>query len=454
MEKPRRRGRRVRAALHSMAGIILVVAAGVGYWLATLYPGGSPHSGHLALVRATVLVGEELEPRAGTTVLVRDGVVVGVGMEAEIGLPAEARVLDLSGYTLMPGLVDVHVHLGAPELGAGQEFGALQMPAHLFDLVRFVPGKRRALLGHGVTTVRSLGDEHRWVLEMRRLLRCGELEGPRLYAAGPIFTTAGGHPVVTIGADPNSDSVRLPTTSDAARRAIRDLAGGADPVDLIKVVQERGDPLFPLEPIALDVLHAIVDEAHRHDIQVVAHWGTREDLEDVIAVGVDGLEHLEVRNGLEDWGEIVALLVDRGISITPSLGVLEAATRRPGSPLPADVVRTAQRRIAAFHAEGGRVLVGSDAGMPGVPYGAGVHREMELLVESGLSPQAALVAATSEAARALRSERIGVIATGRAADLVVVEGDPLGDIRSARNVVMVFRDGRLVVDRRREREER
>jgi enamidase len=118
-----------------------------------------------------------------------------------------------------------------------------------------------------------------------------------------------------------------------------------------------------------------------------------------------------------------------------------------GVVIPPPVLQRLQHRVAEYHAAGGRVVVGSDAGMPGVPFGAGVHRELELLVESGLTPQQALKGATSESAKVLRSHQIGAIAPGRVADLVAVIGDPLQDIKAVRAVVMVFRDGRLVVDR-------
>lgn len=106
------------------------------------------------------------------------------------------------------------------------------------------------------------------------------------------------------------------------------------------------------------------------------------------------------------------------------------------------------RRVEEFHRAGGVVVVGSDAGMPGVRFGTGVHREMGLLVESGLSPLEVLKGATSQAATVLATDQIGAIEAGKAADLVVIDGDPLDDIGAIREVVMVFRDGRLVVDRR------
>ena len=351
-------------------------------------------------------------------------------------------MLDLRGYTVLPGLIDLHVHLGLPERERGQAVGPAQLPALLFDALRFVPGARRAFLAHGVTTVRSLGDEHHWVMELRRRLRSRELEGPRLFAAGPMFTTPGGHPVVTFGVDPASDAVRLPATADEARRAVAALAGGGDGVDLIKVVQERGRPERPLQPIARDVLRAIVAEAHARGLAVAAHWGTRADLEDVLAAGVDGLEHVEARGLLEGWPEeALAALVDRDLPLTPTLAVTDVA-------LPPPVHRQLRRRVGEFHAAGGRVVVGTDAGLPGVRFGGGVHRELALLVDSGLSPRQALRAATSDAARVLGVDDIGAVEPGRAADLVAVAGDPLADIRAARDVILVLRDGRLVVDRR------
>jgi enamidase len=246
--------------------------------------------------------------------------------------------------------------------------------------------------------------------------------------------------VVTIGVDPYSDGVRLPATPEEARRAVRELAGGDNPVDLIKVVQDRGNPQFRrLE---------IVDEAHAHGLPVTAHWGTPADLEDLLAAGVDGLEHLEPRGVQEGWSpELLNALIARDLSLTPTLTVLEAATHRPRSPLPPTVMQVSQRQLAAFHAAGGRVVVGSDAGMPGVRFGPGVHRELELLVESGLTPKEALKAATSQAARVLRADHIGAIESGRAADLIVIDGDPLQRIQDSQNIVIVFRDGRLVVDR-------
>src|SRR3712207_6528679 len=199
---------------------------------------------------------------------------------------------------------------------------------------------------------------------------------------------------------------------------VRALATGPTPVDLIKVVQERGSVDRPLTPLTPAVLRAVVEEAHAHGLPVVAHWGSLADLEDVLAAGVDGLEHLEARELLDGWPDgYLQALVDRGVALDPTLAVTEVA-------LPEEPHRALRQRAAEYAAAGGTLVVGSDAGMPGVPFGGGLHRELELLVEAGLAPQEALQAATVRAAAVLRTDRIGVVAPGRAADLLVVDGAP------------------------------
>lgn len=205
-------------------------------------------------------------------------------------------------------------------------------------------------------------------------------------------------------------------------------------------MQERGRPERSLEPIPPDVLKAIVVEAHAQGLPVTAHWGSLEDLEDVLAARVDGLEHIEAREILNGWpDDILELLVKNNVPVTPTLSVTDAV-------LPPQVAQQLRLRVGELRAAGGRIVVGSDAPINGVLFGEGVHRELELLVESGLASHEALRAATSEAARVLRTDRIGAIEPGRAADLVVVDGNPLQDIRDTQKVVMVFRDGRTVVN--------
>ncbi len=423
-----------------------LVSGAVLYDATSFRPRSGPQTGNLALVGATVLAGDSLSPVTDGVVLIRSGVITEVGPASEVTPPAGAEVVDLSGYTLLPGLIDLHVHLGSPELPAGGETGPLTLPGAIWDAMRYAPGHRRAALEHGVTTVRSLGDERGWVAQLRTQVAHGELEGPRVLMSGPLFTTAGGHPIATVGTDLDSDMVRLPITVHEARSMVRALAEPPNRVDVIKVVHDSGYSERPLTPLPLDVLDAIVEEAHAHGLNVTAHWSTMQDLDDLLMAGVDGLEHIESQDLLVGWPpDVLARLVTADVPVTATLVVSEAALTEEKAP---GAIAALQERVRELHAAGGRVVAGSDAARPGVRFGAGVHRELALLVAAGLSPLEALRAATAEAARVLGTDDYGTISVGRAGDLVVVDGDPTADITNMSNVIMTFRDGRLVVNTR------
>ncbi|KNY30344.1 amidohydrolase family protein [Pseudobacteroides cellulosolvens] len=388
--------------------ILLLGIPGYVYYTLTLYKPKTVQKGYLALTRASVLVGENLNSFMDSTILIKDGVIVKVGNSSDITIPEGAATLDMNGCTVMPGLIDMHVHLSSYEHQVNKVLNFLSMPKMLADLVRFTPDKRQALLKNGVTSVCSLGDEYKWIMDLKKQIRDGVLEGPRIFAAGPVFTIPGSHTTDVLGADP--ESVRLPSTPEEAQRMVRELAHNDEPIDLIKVVQDRGDRQHALHPVAHDILHAIVNEAHNHSLPVVARWGTEEDLQDVLDAGVDSLQHLE-----DHTGDINNLWPDNILKLILNHNMP-------------------------------RIVVGTYAGMPGAFFGDGIHHEMEKLVESGLTPREALKAATSGAAKVLRTDYIGTIGVGQVADLIVIDGNPLKNIKDTRNIVMVLRDGRIVVD--------
>lgn len=442
---PRRRRRLRRLAV--VVAILVVMVAGAAVWLdATTYKQGKQQTGYLALTGATVYAGADLKQIANGTILIRDGVIVAVGTSSDVEIPEGAPVIDITGATIIPGLIDLHVHLGGPDREARSPFGWTDFPGVILQQMRNSPAQRRSALEYGVTTVRNLGGEAGWILGVQQQIEQGDLEGPRMFVAGPVFTTRGGHPVATIAGGRVSDNVRIPQTPDEARAMVRDLALNTPSVNVIKVVHDRGGPRRALEPLPTDILQAIVDEAHLHGLQVTAHWGTFEDLTELLAAGVDGLEHLESRQLVDGWDqELLDALVSRGIPATATLAVAEAAF-----PL-SDVdwaMEGLKSSVGEFHDAGGVLVAGSDAGMPGVPFGAGLHRELELLVESGLTPREALMAATVNAAQVLGVEDIGKISPGCLADLLIVRGDPVDDIEQLGDILMVFRDGRLVTDNR------
>lgn len=448
----RRRLLRTGAAL--AGGALALGASGALAWHGTRYRAQAPHSGALVIRGAQVLCGEGLAPAPGASVLVRDGVIAEVG--DRVTAPADAQLLEAPGTTVMPGLIDAHVHLGYPEIEDGEEFGPGDLPRHIWNAARHVPDARRTLLAHGVTTVRSLGDELAWVLDLREAVSAGTLEGPRILCAGPVLTTPGGHPVSTHGTDAEGDSVRLPRTPAEAGAVVAELLDDDRPVDLVKVVHESGLRDRPLPPHAPEVLGAIVESAHARGAAVTAHCGTLADLAQAVEAGADGIEHLTMRDpaaataDLEHttgrrWPEgLLERMAAAGTVLAPTLAV-EHSARAAASGAGAEARERVRARLREAHAAGIPVIAGSDAAVPGTPFGAGLIREIAELSAAGLGHREALRAATSLAARALGLRDTGAVEPGRAADLLLVRGDPLSDLDALHRVSRVLRAGRLVI---------
>jgi imidazolonepropionase-like amidohydrolase len=351
-------------------------------------------------------------------------------------LPDGVPVLEGRGLTLLPGLIDTHVHF--------QEW-----MAPLF--LRF-----------GVTAVRDVGNSAALILDARRRERSGALAGPRLVAYGPLLD--GPPPDGAPPARPLA-SVALTDPEHARAVAARQLESG---LDGLKVYAR-----LPLERV-----RAVAEVAAAHGLPVAAHLGVVSAREAVDA-GVRSLEHVLGVLTRETPASLAALpghLVDRGVFIAATLVVQEHRAHFPEAyrpdqpdldlvpravvgewlaepPPPADELPAFRadlaRRTAVlrrFHEAGGAVTAGSDAGVRFVVPGSSLHEELELLTAAGLSPGAALRAATGTAAALLGRPDLGVIAPGKLADLVLVAGDPTADITATRNVRLVLRGGAIVYE--------
>jgi imidazolonepropionase-like amidohydrolase len=403
-------------------------------------------------------------------VFVRDGRIVAV---AKPGRPADGLVeIDGRAGTLLPGLVDAHGHVVAgtapPWLG--------ELPNQTENL--------EAFLYAGVTTVLDAAALTPAVFGTRRQLAAGELVGPRLYAAGPMFTAPGGHPVAILRATvpfflrwyvvPRLS--RELGTPDEARAAVGALL--AERPDVVKVVIDRLPPDAPR--IGNDVLAALVARAHEGGLRVVAHIGTSVDVEDAMAAGVDALLHGVYLEDISDAA--VAAVRARNAPVAPTISVFdrvgEAGRMRPDgfSPLEREIAkpevlqaltrfpepttpdlerqkamfaavaagRDARRRnVAKLRAAGVTILAGSDSANTGHIPGAALHLELAALVEAGMTPGEALRAATLDNARFIAGAdpEFGSIAPGKRADLVLVEGDPTADIRATQRIRDVFQNG-------------
>jgi imidazolonepropionase-like amidohydrolase len=403
----------------------------------------------LALSHAHVIDGTGGAPLEDATILIDGSVVQAVAPDTLVP-SEEAQVLDLRGLSVLPGLIDAHVHFGGFVVeDPDWQFTYRSALPFFFDAMRGFRKRRTLALESGVTTVRSAGDNHPQILRLRDRIRAGKLVGPRIIAAGPIFTAPGGHPAGTIYKNNRyviEHATRQVEDPDEARAEVQRLA--SDGVDQIKAVYGDANPLdlaHSVPKLQLRVLQALVDEAHRSGLPTMVHVGTAQDAIEAVSAGVDSLEHgmLPGADSSECPAELPATMSDRGTFSVPTLAAAWAMKR-----MFPDALRNAMRWVAEMHRAGVCIALGTDAGAPGVVIGRAAHRELELLVESGLTPKEAIAVGTCNAAGVIRrGDRLGTTEPGKQADLIAVAGDPLKDIRMTRQVRLVLKAGTAVLNR-------
>ena len=369
-------------------------------------------------------------------VLVEDGRITAVTQDGE-GFPADAEVVDLGDATLLPGLVDTHVHLG---FDAGvNPVGQLMDDDDGALLLRM----RRAAqlsLAAGVTTVRDLGDRAYLSVTLRDWFRQGPEVGPEILASGPPLTVTGGHCHFLGGQADNEAELRHAVRVRATRG-----------VDVIKVMVTGGNLTAGIDPLTVQYtvaeLAAVVDEAHRFHRTVAAHVHGLEGVMRAVEAGVDGLEHCGfwVHDGIRADQELLDRIAAQQIRVCPTAGLVPGS----GTPPPAVAVRLPliDEAMARAHRAGVRLLAGTDAGIgPVKPHGGTAYAVQHLVDKSGLTPIEGLKTATSDAAQACGlAGRKGVLAPGADADILAVRGDALHDVGRLRDVLAVYRAGTPVV---------
>jgi enamidase len=361
---------------------------------------------------------------------VRPGAAIAIaGDRIAPAIDAGAPVLDLAGAAVIPGLIDLHVHVGAV---TADDVGRPDAELHA-EYLAHRPRVRDALVRAGVTTIRSVGDIDQAIVRMRRARLDDRLDGPRVHCVGPIFTAVGGHPVSSIYArHPELAAMGARQCSDAAA-ARREVAVLAPHVDGIKAVYS-GQPRMPAE-----ILYALGEEARRHDLWFAVHTGTPDEVREAARAGASTVEH-GVTSGDRLDDAVLAELRDRHVTYVPTLAI--QATRVPSPRF----TRSLENVRLAVEA-GCRIGVGSDAQGPQMRFGEALASELTWLVHAGMAPVDVLVAATAGAARVLGCERdLGTIVPGALADVVVIDGRPWQDIADLRRVRLVVQGGRIVYD--------
>ena len=355
--------------------------------------------------------------------------IAAVGEAARIDAGPADRVIDLGDLTLLPGLIDAHVHLSGP---APTDLD----PAH----VTASPGYRalssaaqaRALLHAGFTAVREVGSETG--VALARAIDDGAVEGPRMLAAGRVIMRTG-------GPWPGRPRARPVEGVDACRRAVHLAVREGSSLVKIGTSAYRDaatEHLFGEVPtFTVAEISAITEEAHTWGLRVAAHCAGTPAVRNAVDGGVDTVEH-----AFNIDADTIAAIVERGVWAVPTLRF----TRCCNLPWAEATYRQQIASLRALHAAGARIAVGSDStGGPLLPHGHGNAREFELMAEA-MPAAAVLTAGTLGAARAMGLDRqIGSLEPGKLADLVAVPGDPLADLAVLQRVRFVMQGGRVVV---------
>ncbi len=399
------------------------------------------------LVNGLLIDGTGLKPVEKATIEVDGTRITNVGVGKSY--PEKVAVFDLKGLVVMPGLIDCHVHFGGvvkPKPG--------QTPVMDMASSNSFASARKQSIENGVTSIRSLGDFFPDMIRLRDKIASGKLKGPRIFNAGPIFTAKGGSPAATVYAGYPyiiEHCSRQVADAKTGREEIKKVAEGG--VDCIKILVGNMDYWHYPEKVAKiswDVVEALIDEAHKHNLRVTVHVEYSPDAIIAVRAGADSIEHLiEVgtdHTDLEVPDELIKMMVDRGTYLVPTLTVHWYFLKMlPQLPRTYSAVSKGVKRL---YDAGVKIAVGTDAGAPKNPFGKAVHKEMELMVGLGMSPMAAIMAATKIAAENLgKGNELGTIEKGKLADLIVVSGDPITQIVDTKNIKLVVKDGKVLVDK-------
>ncbi len=416
------------------------------------------------------------------TVIERGAVLVRNGRIAQVfGAPPSdtavlhAEVIDAAGKTLMPGLIDMHVHVGAPG-------GVYADPARYGD-PNLAKRRLAAYLYSGITAVRSTGDWLHSSLELRNTVNSGEFLGAELFVCGPLFTAAGGHPEELIKDFPanlkntaRAEFLRQPKSAAEARQQVNELKHAG--VDGIKAVLESGNSQWGLfNRLDTGIYDAVISQAAEDRLPSATHTGSAADVGDAVRAGTNTIEHGSMVDLIP--ADLFVEMKRKDIAYDPTLSVYRAlADLKSGNAEllnrslieqvgPADLIESTRAQLSkdkhvdeavfkpmlnrlntnllsAYHS-GVMLITGSDAGNMLVVHGPTVQEEMELWVGAGIPPAAALQAATYNAAKALRADnRIGLIQKGREATFILLDGDPVKDISVTEHVNTVYFRGERI----------
>ena len=427
------------AACVAIAGLACFAAGAQAQETASAQPVTVVTAAHMLDVRSGRMVDNP-------QLLVRDGHIVSVGHTGDEA-PADAKRIELPGMTLLPGLIDMHVHLDSDPTYGG--YTGLQMGDRFWSVLT-VPHAQKTLQA-GFTTVRNVGSDAWNDVGLRQAIDAHKVIGPRVVTAAYAIGATGGHCDSTFFPPSMDQRGRYNIDSpEEARKAVRTLHKyGAQ---VIKICATGGVFSHGDEPgaqqLTLEEMKAVVDEAHMAGLKVAAHAHGAPGIKDAIRAGVDTIEHASL---IDDEG--IKLAKQRGAWLSMDIynteytqaegkknGVLEDNLRKDR-----EIADLQRENFRKAHAAGAKMIYGTDAGV--YPHGDN-GKQFAWMVRYGMTPVQAIQAATLNSAEALGRQDVGVLEAGRYADLIAVPGNPAADVTLLESVPFVMKGGDVVKDTR------
>ena len=398
-------------------------------------------TGTSAIVGGTVVDLDGKAPIENAVILVEGEWIAAIGAAGSVEIPDGAELIDVGGAWLIPGLMNMHVHLGL--VLPGKMKAELHNESEAALALRMAMNARDSLQA-GVTTIRLTGDLHHADLALMRAINKGQVHGPRIFSAGQPLTIVAGH------GSKKEGRKKFSGPDELVKGARTQIAAGAK---WIKIAISGGiatDGGGLAEALMMpEEIQAVIDAAHRFGVKVTAHSGSPVATSIAVDYGLDCVEH-----GYFLDRPTLKKMKERGTWLVPTIVVSQPASapffERIGSP-PWYLKRRESAGKAHWRAlemaieEGVNIALGTDQ-MPAEPNDGttATAREAQYYVEAGMTPLEALRSATVETARMLEAQdEIGTLEQGKYADIVAVDGDPTQDIKALRNILLVMKGGKV-----------